>query len=54
MSYNNVFLGVNKTLAHAMAMGLQQTGPEPTVRPVRFWPDYFLLGAYPLLVNAWD
>ena len=29
-------------------------GPEPTVRPVRFWPDHFLLGARPLLVNAWD
>ena len=28
--------------------------PEPTVRPVRFWPDHFLLGARPLLVNAWD
>ena len=28
-------------------------GPEPTVRPVRFWPDHFLLGARPLLVNAW-
>ena len=25
-------------------------GPEPTVRPVRFWPDRFLLGAHPLLV----
>ena len=30
------------------------TGPEPTVRPVRFWPDHFFLGAHPLLVNAWD
>ena len=29
-------------------------GPEPTVRPVRFWPDHFLLDAHPLLVNAWD
>ena len=24
------------------------SGPEPTVRPVRFWPDHFLLGARPL------
>ena len=30
------------------------SGPEPTVRPVRFWPDHFLLDARPLLVNAWD
>ena len=30
------------------------SGPEPTVRPVRFWPDHFLLGARPVLVNAWD
>ena len=30
------------------------TGPEPMVRPVRFWPDHFLLGVCPLLVNAWD
>ena len=29
-------------------------GPEPTVWPVRFWPDHFLLGARTLLVNAWD
>ena len=29
-------------------------GPEPTVRLVRFWPDHFLLGARPVLVNAWD
>ena len=28
------------------------TGPEPTVRPVRFWPDHFLLGARPLLVKC--
>ena len=33
---------------------LLQAGPEPTVWPVRFWPDHFLLGARPLLVNAWD
>ena len=30
------------------------TGPEPMVQLVRFWPDHFLLGARPLLVNAWD
>ena len=33
---------------------LLQAGPEPTVWPVRFWPDRFLLGTHPLLVNAWD
>ena len=31
-----------------------ESGPEPTVRPVRFWPDHFFLGAHPLLVKAWD
>ena len=30
------------------------TGLEPTVRPVRFWPDRFLLGVYPVLINDWD
>ena len=30
------------------------SGPEPRVRPVRFWPNHFLLGARPLLVDAWD
>ena len=29
-------------------------GRSPTVRPVRFWPDHFFLGAHPLLVKAWD
>ena len=24
-------------------------GPDPKVRPVRFWPDHFLLGAYLLV-----
>ena len=33
---------------------LLQAGPEPTVWSVRFWPGHFLLGARPLLVNAWD
>ena len=30
------------------------SGPEPTVQPVRFWPDRFLPSVRPLLVNAWD
>ena len=32
----------------------KQPGLEPMVRPIRFWPGHFLLGARPLLVNAWD
>ena len=27
---------------------IQRTGPEPMVRPVRFWPDHFLLSGRPL------
>ena len=31
-----------------------KAGAEPTAQLVRFWPDHFILGARPLLVNAWD
>ena len=30
--------------------GYIYTGPEPMVRPVRFWPDHFLPGVHSLLV----
>ena len=43
-------LYVADTLSHTYL----NAGPEPTVRPVRFWPNHFLLGAHPLLVNVWD
>ena len=29
-------------------------GLEAVVQLVRFWPDHYLQGAHPLLLNAWD
>ena len=56
------FVGISRLMLIATAMFAPSyidvttpiAGPEPTVRPVRFWPDHFLLDARPLLVNAWD
>ena len=44
----------SQPIALAIGTMICCTGPEPTVQPVRFWPDHFLVGTRPLLVNAWD
>ena len=50
----NTGIDPNRTNSLTVIPPSFKTGPEPMVRLVRFWPDHFLLGAFPLLVNAWD
>ena len=53
----NLLTGVSEGLIAQLEyfnINLVMAGQEPAVQLIRFWPDHFLPGAHPLLVNACD